>query len=81
MGMTDKERKRTKIKIVYVLAELREPVSRELIGEFSGEDAFTVQEVLDEWEQFLHNDKVDGLKITTWLSSLMSCFLERKRTV
>ena len=60
MGMTDKERKRTKIKIVYVLAELREPVSRELIGEFSGEDAFTVQEVLDEWEQFLHNDKVDG---------------------
>jgi hypothetical protein len=62
MGMTDKERKRTKIKIVYVLAELREPVSRELIGEFSGEDAFTVQEVLDEDElqQFLHKDKVDG---------------------
>jgi hypothetical protein len=35
MGMMDKQRKRTKIKIVYVLAELREPVSRQLIAEFA----------------------------------------------
>jgi hypothetical protein len=28
MGMTDKERKRTKSKIVYVIAELRQPMPR-----------------------------------------------------
>jgi hypothetical protein len=81
MGMTDKERKRTKIKIVYVLAELREPVSRKLIGEFSGEDAFTVQEVLDEWEQFLHNDKVDGETRYSVYHSSFCDFLARKDIV
>jgi hypothetical protein len=81
MGMTDKERKRTKIKIVYVLAELREPVSRELIGEFSGEDAFTVQEVLDEWEQFLHNDKVDGETRYSVYHSSFCDFLAQKDIV
>ncbi|MEW6493571.1 MAG: serine/threonine-protein kinase [Cyanobacteriota bacterium] len=60
MGMTAKPLPRTKIKIVYVLAEARKPVSRQLISEFSGEDALTVQEVLDEWQQFLREHRMDG---------------------
>ncbi len=60
MGMTAKPLPRTKIKIVYVLAEARKPVSRQLISEFSGEDALTVQEVLDEWQQFLREHRIDG---------------------
>ncbi|MEP0777935.1 protein kinase [Microcoleus sp. ZQ-A2] len=60
MGMTAKPLPRTKIKIVYVLAEARKPVSRQLISEFSGEDALTVQEVLDEWQQFLREQRIDG---------------------
>ena len=60
MGMTAKPLPRTKIKIVYVLAEARQPVSRQLISEFAGEDALTVQEVLEEWEQFLREQRVDG---------------------
>ena len=60
MGMTAKPLPRTKIKIVYVLAEARKPVSRKLISEFSGEDALTVQEVLDEWQQFLREQRIDG---------------------
>jgi serine/threonine protein kinase len=60
MGMTAKPLPRAKIKIVYVLAEARKPVSRQLISEFSGEDALTVQEVLDEWQQFLREHRLDG---------------------
>jgi hypothetical protein len=60
MGMTAKPLPRTKIKIVYVLAEAQKPVSRQLISEFSGEDALTVQEVLDEWQQFLREQRIDG---------------------
>lgn len=55
MGMTAKPLPRTKIKIVYILAELPEPVSRKLISEFTGETELTVQEVLNEWQQFLHD--------------------------
>jgi hypothetical protein len=81
MGMFDKESKRTKIKIVYVLAELREPVSRELIAEFAGEDAFTVQEVLDEWQQFLHRDKFNGETRYSIYHSSFCDFLSRKNIV
>ena len=81
MGMFDKESKRTKIKIVYVLAELREPVSRELIAEFAGEDAFTVQEVLDEWQQFLHRDKFNGETRYSIYHASFCDFLSRKDIV
>ncbi|MGA9381347.1 MAG: Swt1 family HEPN domain-containing protein [Phormidium sp.] len=46
MGMIAKPLPRHKIKIVYVLAEARKPVSRQLICDFTGEDALTVQDVL-----------------------------------
>jgi hypothetical protein len=81
MGMTEKERKRTKIKIVYVLAELREPVSRQLIAEFASEDAFTVQEVLDEWEQFLRQEYVDGQTCYSIYHLSFCDFLSRKDIV
>ena len=81
MGMTAKPLPRTKIKIVYVLAELREPVSRELIAEFAGEDAFTVQEVVDEWEQFLREMQVDGQTCYSIYHSSFCDFLVRKDIV
>jgi hypothetical protein len=81
MGMMDKERKRTKIKIVYVLAELREPVSRQLIADFASEDAFTVQEVLDEWEQFLRQEYVDGQTCYSIYHLSFCDFLSRKDIV
>jgi len=58
MGMMERPLKRSKIKIVYILAEVRQPVSRRLIADFSQEDAVTVQETLDEWGQFLHQATV-----------------------
>ena len=54
MGMTADPLPVEKIKIVYILGEVREPVSRRKIGDFSGEDEYTVQQVLNEWKQFLH---------------------------
>jgi len=59
MGMKDKPLPRTKIKIVYVLAEARKPVSSLLISQFAGEDALTVQEVLDDWDQFLREERIE----------------------
>ena len=54
MGMTADPLPVEKIKIVYILGEVREPVSRRKIGDFSGEDEYIVQQVLNEWKQFLH---------------------------
>ncbi len=56
MGMTSSPLPRAKINIVYILSEVREPVSRELLSQMSSEDQVTVQEVLDDWQQFLHKD-------------------------
>ncbi|MFM9264951.1 hypothetical protein [Tychonema sp. BBK16] len=54
MGMTANPLPIEKIKIVYILGEVREPVSRRKICDFSGEDEYSVQHVLNEWKQFLH---------------------------
>ena len=45
-----------RIEIVYILSVVPIPVSRDLICEFSGQDALAVQSVLDEWAQFLRFD-------------------------
>ena len=54
MGMTKKPLPIAKIRIVYFLGEAREPVSRLKISNWSRETESIVQEVLSEWEQFLH---------------------------
>jgi hypothetical protein len=59
MGMKTKPLPRTKIRIVYALSEVSLPVSRTFIAQVVGEDEMTVQEVLDEWEQFLREQYVD----------------------
>jgi hypothetical protein len=81
MGMTDKERKRTKSKIVYVIAELRQPMPRREIAEFAEEDAFTVQEVLDDWEQFLRKEQVNDETYYSIYHSSFRDFLYRKDIV
>ncbi len=60
MGMTAEPLPRVKIKIVYVLCEAREAVSRRWIAKSAGEDEFTVQAVLNEWQAFLRPQPVDG---------------------
>jgi len=77
MGMTAKPLPVEKIKIVYILGEVREPVSRRKICEFSGEDEYAVQQVLNEWKQFLHELMKAEKRYSVYHSSFRD-FLHRK---
>lgn len=57
MGMTKKPLPKDKIKIIYVMCALKSAVSREMIVKYSQEDDLTVQEVLEDWTQFLQEQK------------------------
>lgn len=59
MGMRTKPIPQTKLRIIYTICEVQTSVSRGLIADFAGENEIIVQEVLDEWAQFLHK------KVTT----------------
>ncbi len=77
MGMTAKPLPVEKIKIVYILGEVREPVSRRQICDFSGEDEYAVQQVLNDWKQFLHELTKEDKRYSVYHSSFRD-FLHRK---
>ena len=81
MGMMAKPLPERKIKIVYVLSEVREPVSRAFIVEVTGERELHVQEVLDEWTQFLHHHSFEGEERFSVYHSSFNDFLNRKEIV
>lgn len=86
MGMTTKPLPRVKIRIIYVMCEVRQPVSRKLISDFATDqtmrvDELAVQEVLDEWSQFLHEQPTpDGTRYSVYHSSFRE-FLHDKEVV
>lgn len=77
MGMTADPLPVEKIKIVYILGEVREPVSRRKICDFSGENEYTVQQVLNEWEQFLHELMTEEKRYSVYHASFRD-FLHRQ---
>ncbi|WP_333201634.1 hypothetical protein [Microcoleus sp. S28C3] len=56
MAVRDKELRRRKLKVIYLLTKTRKPISCDLLADFAEEDALDVQEVLDDWEQFLRRN-------------------------
>ena len=78
MGMTDDPLPVEKIKIVYILGEVREPVSLRKICDFSGEEQYTVQKVLNEWQQFLHELVKESEKRYSVYHSSFRDFLHRQ---
>lgn len=86
MGMTVKPLPRAKIRIIYTLCELRQPASRTLIHQFAddneiGVDILTVQDMLDEWNQFLHEQyEASGTRYSIYHNSFRD-FLHRKDIV
>ncbi len=62
MGMKANPLPDAKIKIIYILGEVKEPVSCQQICNFSGEDTPVVQSVLNEWKQVLHESLKDNQK-------------------
>lgn len=78
MGMMDKPLPTEKIKIVYVLAEVRQPVSVKKICDFSSEDGTKVEQVIKEWKQFLHDlRKNEQIRYSVYHSSFRD-FLHRQ---
>jgi len=57
MEMAKKPSPKDKSKIIYVMCALKSAVSSEMIVKYSQEDAFTVQEVLKDWTQFLQKQE------------------------
>jgi hypothetical protein len=54
MGMMAGPPPDTKLKVLYILSEVRNPLSRRVLAKYSGVDEVPVQRVLDEWREFLH---------------------------
>lgn len=78
MGMTANPLPIEKIKIVYILGEVKQHVSRQQICDFSGEDTRIVQTVLNEWEQFLHELLKDNSRRYSVYHASFRDFLRRK---
>ena len=57
MGMTTKPLPKNKIKIVYVMSTLHSAASCSLIAKYSQQSELTVQNVLEEWAQFLQRQE------------------------
>jgi hypothetical protein len=78
MGMKAQPLPQAKIKIVYVLSEINQPVSRQLISEYTITSEMVVQEVLDEWEQFLNEQEIDSQICYSIYHTSFRDFLHRK---
>ena len=81
MGMTATPLPRVKFKIIYILAEVRQPVPRRLIAQFAEEDELLVQVVLDEWAQFLHSQRIEGETCYSLYHSSFQDFIQRNETM
>jgi Effector-associated domain 10 len=78
MGMNEKPLPHEKIRIVYILGEVKQPVSRKQICDFSGDGTHTVQTVLNEWKQFLNVLLKEEQKFYGVYHSSFCDFLHRK---
>jgi hypothetical protein len=86
MGMAVKPLPRVKLRLIYILSEARKPVSRQLLSEFATDteihvDELDVQEVLDEWQQFLLEDHLEMQARYSVYHASFRDFLHRKDIV
>ena len=80
MAVRDKELRRRKLKVIYLLTKTRKPVSCDILADFAEEDALDVQEVLDDWEQFLRTNSDTPPDYSIYHASFQR-FLYRKDVV
>jgi len=77
MGMTKPEPHHDELLIIYVLSQVRAPVSLERLANFTRLSALKIQKTLDDWSQFLHKESSHGeVKFSIYHRSF-SEFLER----
>ena len=80
MAVRDRELRRRKLKVIYLLTKTRKPVSCDILADFAEEDALDVQEVLDDWEQFLRRSGDISPDYSIYHASFQR-FLHRKDVV
>ena len=71
---------RRKLKIIYLLTKTRKPVSCDILADLAEEDALDLQEVLDDWEQFLRRSSDTPPYYSIYHASFQR-FLHRKDVV
>jgi nucleoside phosphorylase len=81
MGMTASPAPLDKLKVIYLLAEVRRPVSATLLAEFSRQTQVHVQSILDEWSQFLHVQTLSNQKRYSLYHSSFVEFLQESEVV
>jgi hypothetical protein len=81
MGMESKPLPKDKIKIIYILCEVRRPVSRSLLADFAKEEDLETQAILDEWGQFLREHQEGEQKQYSLYHASFRDFLHRKDIV
>lgn len=81
MGMNAEPPPETKLKIVYIMGETRQPVSRKLISDYAKEKEITVQNVLNEWKQFLHEQRIENQTCYSIYHASFLDFLHRQDIV
>lgn len=80
MGMMSKPLPRKKLKIIYLLSKTRQPVPCDLLADFAEEDPLDVQEVLDDWVQFLRRSNDEPPEYSIYHASFQN-FIHRKDIV
>ncbi|MEG5018494.1 MULTISPECIES: ATP-binding protein [unclassified Microcoleus] len=80
MAVRDRELRRRKLKVIYLLTKTRKPVSCDILADFAEEDALDLQEVLDDWEQFLRRSSETPPDYSIYHASFQR-FLHRKDVV
>ncbi|MEG4025105.1 ATP-binding protein [Microcoleus sp. S13C4] len=80
MAVRDRELRRRKLKVIYLLTKVRKPVSCDILADFAEEDALDLQEVLDDWEQFLRRSSDTPPDYSIYHASFQR-FLHRKDVV
>jgi hypothetical protein len=78
MGMNTDPFPIDKIRIIYVLSESPEPVSRLLLAELAGLSKSRVRSVLEEWEQFLRFQTIEREKCYSVYHASFSDFLNEQ---
>lgn len=78
MGMNTDPLPIDKIRIIYVLSESPEPVSRPLLAELAGLSKSRVHSVLEEWEQFLRFQMIEREKCYSVYHASFSDFLNEQ---
>lgn len=81
MGMERRPLPRIRYKIVYILGRLIMPTDVAMIASFAGEGAFTVQEVLADWNEFLREEVEEGTVYYSIYHASFRDFLHRDERV